>query len=69
MIASIILGLISPIGLDAYKYMFNVMGGVSTDFISELQPVSLITQLFYTVLICVFVIVIAFTKTKRIWSN
>lgn len=64
MIASIILGLISPIGLDAYKYMFNVMGGVSTDFISELQPVSLITQLFYTVLICVFVIVIAFTKIK-----
>lgn len=64
MIASIILGLISPIGLDAYKYMFNVMGGVSTDFISELQPVNIITQLYYTSFICVFVIVIAFTKTK-----
>lgn len=64
MIVGIVLGLCSPIGIDAYKYMFNVMGGVSTDIIAELQPVSIISDIYYTILICLAVSLLSFTKTK-----
>ena len=64
MICGLILGLCSPIGLDAYKYMFKVMGGISADFIAELQPVDLMRDIYYTILICIIIGIIGFTKTK-----
>lgn len=64
MVLSLFIGLISPIGIDAYKYMFNVMGGVSTDFIAELQPVKFADNPAYVFLIVLFVVMIGFTKIK-----
>ena len=64
MVLSLFIGLISPIGIDAYKYMFNVMGGVSTDFIAELQPVNFADNPAYVFLIVLFVVMIGFTKIK-----
>ena len=64
MIFSLILGFCSPIGIDAYKYMFKVMSGISTEFIVELQPISLMGDIYYSILICLCIALIGFTKTK-----
>ena len=64
MICGLALGFCSPIGINAYKYMFNVMSGVSADFISELQPIDLMRESFYTFLLCAIIGMFAFTKTK-----
>ena len=61
---ALILGFCSPIGIDAYKYMFKVMGGISTEIISELQQVGLIQNTYYSALICLAIALICFTKVK-----
>lgn len=64
MILGLFFGFCSPIGIDAYKYMFNVMSGISTDFITELQPINFMEHVYYTILICLVIALISFTKTK-----
>lgn len=63
-IIGIIEGFCTPKGLEAYTYMFKIMGGLSSSFISELQPVNVFEQVYLTIMLITAIGIIAFTKTK-----
>jgi len=67
---AILLGSIcSPIGTYTYTYMFKVVGGISSQFIAELQPVNIFTQLPMSVMIILIIIIFSETKSKIRLSN
>lgn len=57
-------GLITPLGLAPYINMFKTVGEVSSDFISEMQPVTPALTPESTYFIIIFVGIVGFTKTK-----
>lgn len=56
--------LVSPIGTYTYIYMFKVMGGISSEFILELQPTNLLTSVGMCSMLVVYVIIALSTKAK-----
>lgn len=63
-IISFLGGLITPLGLAPYINMFKTVGEVSSDFISEMQPITPATIPESTYFIIIFVGIVGFTKTK-----
>ena len=63
-IIGIIAGFCSPSGIDAYRYVFNVMGAISADIIAEMQPVNILENEYIAIGISLFIGIMAFTKTK-----
>lgn len=66
----IILGsFFSPIGTYTYTYMFQVLGGISSKFINELQPLNVINDIGILTLFSLFVIMFFEAKTSIRLSN
>lgn len=63
-IVCIFTGLISPLKLYPYTYIFQVMSGVSKEFISELQPLDLLYVFPFNFIILFLIFVMIFTKLK-----
>lgn len=61
---AIVIGFFTPIFGTAYTNLVNCMNGVSTNFISELQPVNLIQRLPLTIMTFLVISILIFTKTK-----
>lgn len=61
---AIVVGFFTPIFGTAYTNLVNCMNGVSTNFISELQPVNLIQSLPLTIMTFLIISILIFTKTK-----
>lgn len=59
-----LLGFCTPKGLSPYTDMFKAMEGVSTSFISELQPIDINGEIYFWVSLILCIGLIAFTKTK-----
>lgn len=60
----LVTGLISPLKLSPYTYIFKVMSGISKIFIDELLPMDLLSiDTFKYILFFIFIIIM-FTKTK-----
>ncbi len=57
-------GLLTPIHDTPYTYIFKTMGGLSTQFISELKPITLIKDVEFLIYLIMFGILIAIPKTK-----
>ena len=64
MILAVLFGFCSPCGTDAYRYVFSVMGAVSAEFITEMQPLSLLNEPQVAIALSLFIGIVAFTKTK-----
>ncbi len=64
MVLGIILGFCSPIGINAYKYMFKVMDGLSAKVIGELQPVDFLRDKYLVTLVIIAFSLISFTDVK-----
>ena len=64
LILSIPIGFCTPMFGTAYTNLANCMNGVSTDFISELQPVHLLSSVTLTFAIFLLISIVSFTKTK-----
>lgn len=64
MIIAVLLGFCSPCGVDTYTYVFKVMGAISAEFITEMLPVHLFDEIYITTTLCMYIAIIAFTKTK-----
>lgn len=60
----VVLGFCSPCGIDAYKYVFTVMDAISATFITEMQPLNLLDDATLSICICLYMAIMAFTKTK-----
>lgn len=63
-IIGIILGFCTPPGIEPYTDMFKAMGGMSTEFIAELQPLNILDSTYFSILIIITIAIIGFTKTK-----
>lgn len=63
-VLGVFFGLCSPSGIDAYKYVFKVMGAISAEIIAEMQSVNILDSGIIAIGISLFVGIIAFTKTK-----
>lgn len=63
-VVSLLGGLITPLGIAPYINMFKTVGEISSDFISEMQPITpaLSPQTIYFIII--FVAIIGFSKAK-----
>lgn len=59
-----IAGFCSPCGTDAYRYVFAVMNAISATFITEMQPLDILSAVTFVILISLYIGIIAFTKTK-----
>lgn len=55
---------ISPIGIYTYSYMFKVMGGLSTEFIAELQTSNILQSIGMSVMLVIYTVIALSTKTK-----
>lgn len=64
MIICIFTGLITPIGDTPYTYLIHTMQGNTTENISEHLPMVLTQDMSAIVIISVYLIMLAFTKTK-----
>ncbi len=64
MIICIFTGLITPIGDTPYTYLIHTMQGNTTENISEHLPMVLAQDMSAIVIISVYLIMLAFTKTK-----
>jgi len=64
MVISFLLGFCVPEGMSPYTDMFKAMGGVSTTFISELQPLNITSGWIIFATIGIVIAIIAFTKTN-----
>jgi len=61
--------LFSPIGTYPYTYMFKVIGGLSSQFIAELQSVNLFSQIGLSSMLIFFIIIFLELKAKIRFSN
>ena len=63
-IITILLGFCMPKGISPYTDMFKVVGGISTEFIDELQPITIDTNVLFwgSLIMCISILI--FTKTK-----
>lgn len=57
-------GLVTPIGLAPYINIFKTVGEVSSDFISEMQPISPAIIPESTYFLIIFIGIVGFSKTK-----
>lgn len=57
-------GLVTPIGLAPYVNMFKTVGEISSDIISEMQPLVPIYELPFVLYIAIFIGIVGFTKIK-----
>lgn len=64
MMVSFAIGFLTPIFGTAYTNLVNCMNGVSTEFIEELQPVNLLSELPLALLVFLTFAILCFTKTK-----
>ena len=64
LILAVPIGLLTPVFGTSYTNLVNCMGGVSTSFINELQPVNLIENVSLLTMAFVAIGLIGFTKTK-----
>ena len=60
----LISGIISPLKLSPYTYIFKVMKGFSKEFIIELMPLDILNIHPFNYIILIFIIIIFFTNTK-----
>ena len=58
------LGFCTPDGMSPYTDMFKAMGGISTEFIEELKPLTIVSGWQIFAIISIVIAIIAFTKTK-----
>jgi len=54
----------SKIGTYTYTYMFKVVGGISSKFIGELQPVNIFTEIGFALILFLFIISFLELKVK-----
>ena len=64
LVISAIEGFFSPGGLTPYTYMFKNIGGLSSSFISELQPLTIFSSIYFTAILIMVVSILIFTKQK-----
>lgn len=64
LVITILLGFCLPEGISPYTDMFKAMGGVSTEFIKELQPITINMDLYFWISIIICLSILIFTKTK-----
>ena len=57
-------GFVTPIGLAPYVNMFKTVGEISSDIISEMQPLVPIYELPFVLYIAIFIGIVGFTKIK-----
>lgn len=57
-------GILSPLGLNPYTYIFNVMRGFSKEFIVELQQLNLLDNFGTKIIILCGIVLFMFTKIK-----
>ena len=63
-IVGILEGMIVPSGVKPYSDMFKAMGGISSDFISELQPITIFDNLYLAFILIGAIAVLIFSKQK-----
>lgn len=61
---SFLLGLCSSTTFSVYTDMYKVMKGISTNFISELQPLNIFSSVYFSILFIITIALIGFTKIK-----
>lgn len=64
LIITLFTGLVTPIGLIPYTYMFKTMNGLSSKFIQELQPTNLLENGIFDLYTFVFIFLFIFKKIK-----
>ena len=60
----ILSGLVTPLGLLPYTYMFKTMSGISTKFIMELKPVNVFFTYNILLLFVIYIYLFVFLKKK-----
>lgn len=63
-VISFVLGLCSATTISVYTDMFKAMGGLSVEFITELQPLDIFDEIYFSVLSIIVIAILSFTKTK-----
>lgn len=63
-IIAVLISFVTPRALKPYTYMFKNMGGLSSDFIAELQPLVVMEQIYFLSIVIITFGLIAFTKVK-----
>ena len=64
MLICLFTGLLTPLGTTPYTYLIKTMQGNTTECISEHLPLTLVNNVNFMVILMVFLILIAFIKTK-----
>ena len=64
LVIGILFSFCTPKGVSPYTDMFKAMGGVSTEFISELQPINITEELYFWIMLLIPIFLLMFTKTK-----
>ena len=64
LVLSILIGFCTPLFGTAYTNLVLCMEGVSTNFITELQPVNLVTNYTLSLITVLVIAILCFTKTK-----
>ncbi len=57
-------GLLTPLGLTPYTYMFKTMSGVSSEYIIELQPTNILTNYAFLAYIVIYIILLVYLRIK-----
>lgn len=63
-IISFALGLCNATTISVYTDMFKAMGGLSVEFITELQPLDIFDEIYFSSLLIIVIALLSFTKTK-----
>lgn len=63
-IIGVIMSFCTPEGVSPYTDMFKAMGGLSAEFIDELQPLDIFDEIYFSVLSIIAIAILGFTKTK-----
>ena len=63
-IISLLEGFVFPFGLVPYTYMFKNMNGISPSFISELKPITIFNNIYFTAVLISTISILIFSKQK-----
>lgn len=63
-IIGVIMSFCTPEGVSPYTDMFKAMGGLSAEFIDELQPLDIFDEIYFSMLSIIAIAILGFTKTK-----
>lgn len=64
LLIAVILSFCTPKGVSPYTDMFKAMGGLSTEFITELEPIDINQEIYFWILLFLTTFLLIFTSTK-----